>query len=76
MNKVIKAEITHTLEFDKNGFLEWENQGNFDGEQLPRTEAEMFEFIREELYEILINATKDDEIWNMINVQLIEREAN
>lgn len=78
MGKTIRAEITYTLEFDDNGFLEWENeQGNLwyeDGK--PRTEVEMLEFAREELYELLTNGVKYNDLWNMIDVKVIQKEDN
>lgn len=73
MNKVIRAEITYTLEFDENGFLEWEKEsGLVDEDQKPRTEAEMAEFAREEFYEVLMNGAKYNDIWNMIDVEVID----
>lgn len=72
MSKLIRAEITYTLEFDENGFLEWEKEsGLWDEDQKPRTEAEMFEFAREEFYEVLMNGTKYNDVWNMIDVVVV-----
>ena len=72
MSKVIRAEITYTLEFDENGFLEWEKESSlFDGERFPRTEAEMIDYAREEMYEVLMNGAKYNDIWNMIDVVVV-----
>ena len=73
MSKVVRAEITYTLEFDENGFLEWETEnGLFDEDSKPRTEAEMADFAREEFYELLMNGAKYNDIWNMIDVVAVD----
>ena len=73
MSKLIRAEITYTLEFDENGFLEWEKEsGLWDEDQKPRTEAEMADFAREEFYEVLMNGAKYNDIWNMIDVVAVD----
>ena len=67
MSKSYRASITLTLEPDENGLLDWQ-----DEDEEGRTEEELIQFAREELAEIIFNGVKYNDIWNMIDVEVVD----
>ena len=66
MSKIIRASITFDIYPDENGFLDWQ-----DEDVEPMTEEKLIQFARSELTEAIYNGLKYDEIYNMIDVQVI-----
>jgi hypothetical protein len=66
MSKVYRAKIVYDVYPDENGFLEWD-----DVEDGGRTEAELIAYAKQDMYELIMNGAKYDDIWNMIDVEII-----
>lgn len=66
MSKIIRTKIVYDVYPDENGLLDWE-----DEDSTPRTEEELIQFAREEMYELIMNGCKHDDIWNMIDVEIV-----
>jgi hypothetical protein len=67
MAKVYRAKIVYDIYPDENGLLEWQ-----DEDEQGRTEAELIEYTRDEMFELITNGVKYNDIWNMIDVEVID----
>ena len=66
MAKTYRAKIVYDIYPDENGLMEWE-----DEESGSRTEADLIEYARDEMFELIMNGAKYNDIWNMIDVEVI-----
>jgi hypothetical protein len=65
-NKFFRATITFDIYPDENGTFDWE-----DEDATPRTEDQLIDFARSELAEAIYNGLKYDELYNMIDVEIV-----
>lgn len=65
MSKIYRATITLTIEPDEQGYLHWQ-----DSEDSPI--EDLANYARNELAEIIHNAVKYDDLWNIIEVEELE----
>ena len=67
MAKVYRAKIVYDIYPDENGLLEWQ-----DEDEQGRTVDELIQYAREEMFELITNGVKYNDIWNMIDVEVID----
>jgi hypothetical protein len=67
MSKVYRASITFDIVPEENGLLHWQDEED----ETPMTEEELVSYARDELAEAIYNGLKYDEVWNMIDVEII-----
>lgn len=67
MTKKYRAYIEYTLEPNEKGVFEWE-----DEDDPGRTPDELIAFTRDEMYEVIMNGVKYNDIWGMIDVEVID----
>ena len=66
--KTYRSYIEMTFEPDENGYLEWEDEYGLTPEELaeeelkPRTEEQMIQLFREELWEYIFNNIKYSDV--------------
>ena len=65
--KIYRATITYELRPDAQGLFEWQEE-----DEQGRTVDELIQFAREEMYELITNGVKYNDIWNMIDVEVID----
>lgn len=67
MSKVYRASIVFDIYPEENSLLEqWQEDG------VEMTEEQIINFAREELAEVIFNGVKYNEIWDMIDVEVID----
>lgn len=66
MAKIIRTKIVYDVYPDENGLLEWD-----DPEDGGRTDEELIAYAKQDMYELIMNGCKYDDIWNMIDVEIV-----
>jgi hypothetical protein len=66
MSKTYRAKIVYDITPLEDGLLEWQ-----DEDETPMTHEELIRYARSEMFEIITNGVKYDDLWNMIDVEVI-----
>jgi len=66
MSKRYIAKIVYDIVPLEDGLLEWQ-----DEDETPMTHEELIRYTRSEMFEIITNGVKYDDLWNMIDVEVI-----
>lgn len=78
MPKTYRAQIIWDFEVDDDGYtegereyLEWDLEEGEEPE--PRTEEQVINYVRSELVEALYNGVKYNDLYNMVDVVLVDK---
>lgn len=73
MAKRYIAKIEYTIYPDENGLLESDyDMYDDDLEDRHRTPDELIAMVREDMFEIITNGVKYNDLWNMIDVEVVD----
>jgi len=77
MPKTYRVGISWDYTPDENNFLDWEDEYEIEDDEKdedfqPRTEEEFITFLKNEMSEAIYNGLKYDDLWNMIEVEIID----
>jgi hypothetical protein len=67
MSKRYIAKIVYDIVPLEDGLLEWQ-----DEDETPMTHEELIRYARSEMFEIITNGVKYDDLWNMIDVEVVD----
>jgi hypothetical protein len=77
MAKTYKVGISWDYTPDKNNYLDWEDEYGIQEEDkdedfVARSEEELIDFLKNEMTEAIYNGLKYNDIWNMIDVEVVD----
>ncbi len=77
MAKTYKVGISWDYTPDKNNYLDWEDEYGIQEEDkdedfVARSEEELINFLKNEMTEAIYNGLKYNDIWNMIDVEVVD----
>lgn len=77
MPKTYRVGITWNYTPDKNNFLDWEDEYEIEDDEkdedfVARSEEELITFLKNEMSEAIYNGLKYDELYEMIDVEVID----
>ncbi len=77
MAKTYKVGISWDYTPDKNNYLDWEDEYGIQEEDkdedfVARSEEELINFLKNEMTEAIYNGLKYNDIWNLIDVEVVD----
>jgi hypothetical protein len=77
MAKTYKVGISWDYTPDDNNYLDWEDEYEIQEEDkdedfVARSEEELINFLKNEMTEAIYNGLKYNDIWNMIDVEVVD----